>query len=214
MKEHEKYDFGKALREIRLSVGMSQEELAHKSDLDRTYISMLERSLKSPTLVTLVNLSKSLGISPVALMSASVQSGKENITNIQNKKEKYNPPFFGTSVSCGTPVGQDYFIEKMMSLDEAFIKNPSKTFFLKASGESMSPTIWPNDTLIIELNNKPKSNDIVLVQIEDHFTVKRFLRLGKSFRLVPDNPLFKEIEIADKDMVLICGVVNSIVRKF
>ncbi|MFC5530431.1 helix-turn-helix domain-containing protein [Cohnella yongneupensis] len=43
---------------------MSQEELAFKSNLDRTYISMLERGICQPTLNTIFSLSKALNTMP------------------------------------------------------------------------------------------------------------------------------------------------------
>ena len=55
--------FGQALRELRLGTGMSQETLALKCDVDRTYISLLERGIKSPTLRTMIRLCGILRIS-------------------------------------------------------------------------------------------------------------------------------------------------------
>ena len=55
--------FGQALRELRLATGMSQETLALECDVDRTYISLLERGIKSPTLRTMVRLCDILRIS-------------------------------------------------------------------------------------------------------------------------------------------------------
>ena len=48
--------FGFALREIRRERGLSQEQLALESGFDRTYISLLERGVQSPTLRTVVKL--------------------------------------------------------------------------------------------------------------------------------------------------------------
>jgi DNA-binding XRE family transcriptional regulator len=42
--------FGVVLREARMRAGLSQEELADRSSLDVTYISLLERGLRSPSL--------------------------------------------------------------------------------------------------------------------------------------------------------------------
>lgn len=213
-KTTEQFNFGKALKEYRLSMELSQEELALKSELDRTYISMLERNLKTPTLTTLIKIAKSLSVSPSTLFTRALQIEKiQNPTSL-NKKDKYRPPFFGTSVSCGTPVGIDHFAEKEMSLDEQFIKNPEKTFFLKASGDSMSPTIWNEDLLIIELTTKVKNNDIALIQIDNEFTVKRFFKHNKGIKLIPDNPNFKELEFYDQDRMIICGVVKGVLRTF
>ena len=60
--------FGIVLREIRLENNFSQEKLADYSDLDRTYISLLERGLRQPTITTLFKLSKALKIEPSKLI--------------------------------------------------------------------------------------------------------------------------------------------------
>ena len=55
--------FGIALRKLRQEKGLSQEALAASSGFHRTYISLLERGVKSPSLTTLDRLSQALGIS-------------------------------------------------------------------------------------------------------------------------------------------------------
>ena len=52
--------FGQVLKSIRLKMKLSQEELAFRSNLDRTYISMLERGVNQPTLNSLFSLSNAL----------------------------------------------------------------------------------------------------------------------------------------------------------
>lgn len=56
--------FAKVLKSMRIRRKMSQEELAFRSDLDRTYISMLERGIHQPTISTLFALAKALNIKP------------------------------------------------------------------------------------------------------------------------------------------------------
>ena len=53
--------FGEVLRQLREQRGLSQQDLAFESDLDRTYISLLERGLRQPTLTSLILLSAALG---------------------------------------------------------------------------------------------------------------------------------------------------------
>ncbi len=60
--------FAQVLSEIRKEKGLSQEALAEKAGLDRTYISMLEREKRQPTLETLFKLSEALKISPVSFI--------------------------------------------------------------------------------------------------------------------------------------------------
>jgi len=56
--------FGKILSDYRKKAGLSQEKLAELADYDRTYISLMERGLRQPTLTTIFRLSKALGLSP------------------------------------------------------------------------------------------------------------------------------------------------------
>lgn len=52
--------FGRVIQELRRERGLSQEQLGFESDLHRTYISLLERGKKSPTLATLLQLASAL----------------------------------------------------------------------------------------------------------------------------------------------------------
>tara|TARA_Y100001954_G_C15661548_1_gene528018 strand:- start:711 stop:962 length:252 start_codon:yes stop_codon:yes gene_type:complete len=56
--------FGEVLREIRTEKKVSQEKLAEYCELDRTYISLLERGLRQPSITTLFKLSKALECNP------------------------------------------------------------------------------------------------------------------------------------------------------
>lgn len=63
--------FGKVLREIRLEKSFSQEELAHVCGLDRTYISLMERGKRKPTINTIFALATGLGVLPSSLVLAT-----------------------------------------------------------------------------------------------------------------------------------------------
>ncbi|MCA8946450.1 MAG: helix-turn-helix transcriptional regulator [Planctomycetes bacterium] len=53
---------GAELKRARLKAGLTQEALAFKANVHRTYVSMLERDKGSPTLETLMNLCSAMGI--------------------------------------------------------------------------------------------------------------------------------------------------------
>jgi len=55
--------FGIVLKERREALKMSQEKLAFKAGLDRTFISMLERGKRQPSLTSILILAEALGIS-------------------------------------------------------------------------------------------------------------------------------------------------------
>jgi transcriptional regulator with XRE-family HTH domain len=69
---------GNLIREIRKSKSISQEQLSERSGLDRSFISMLERGKKNPTLSTLIKLCKALDVSLTELISEfEVRQNKE-----------------------------------------------------------------------------------------------------------------------------------------
>lgn len=61
--------FGHALREARKRSGLTQEAFSNVSS--RTYLSTLERGLKSPTLEKLSEISGVMGIHPLTLLAMS-----------------------------------------------------------------------------------------------------------------------------------------------
>lgn len=69
--------FGLVLRELRTSKEISQETLALQGNLDRTFISLLERGLRQPSLTTILQLAKTLEVSP-SFMIQEVQNILDN----------------------------------------------------------------------------------------------------------------------------------------
>lgn len=53
---------GAELRKARMAAGLSQEKLGFKAGLDRSYISMMERDIHSPTVETLLRICKALRV--------------------------------------------------------------------------------------------------------------------------------------------------------
>lgn len=60
--------FGQRIRELRHALGLSQEELAERAGVHRTYVGMIERGEKNITLKSLAKIAKALGISMDFLM--------------------------------------------------------------------------------------------------------------------------------------------------
>ncbi len=61
--------FGEAIRALRNSQGMSQEGLALRCGLDRTYISGIERGTRNPSLTNILKIAASLQTGPVELFT-------------------------------------------------------------------------------------------------------------------------------------------------
>jgi transcriptional regulator with XRE-family HTH domain len=83
--------FGEQLRTIRNAAGITQEELAFRTGLDRTYISLLERGIKGPSLYTFFRLCEVLGQKP-----------EEFIAKIQSALERKE-----TAIVCSQPIADE-----------------------------------------------------------------------------------------------------------
>ncbi len=62
-------EFGLALKKLRLASNFSQIELAALSKIDRTFISLLERGVRQPSLTTIIQLASALKIRPSDLIA-------------------------------------------------------------------------------------------------------------------------------------------------
>ena len=72
--------FGEVLRRHRLRAGRSQEWLAGAAGLDRTYISLLERGLRKPTLNTVLKLAH-------ALDATASEMVREVVTRLEGQED-------------------------------------------------------------------------------------------------------------------------------
>ena len=63
--------FGQAVRVHRERAGLSQEKLGFESDLDRTYISGIERGRRNPTLKVIWQVATALRTAPSKLMRSA-----------------------------------------------------------------------------------------------------------------------------------------------
>lgn len=67
--ENAKEILAKNVKKYRRAKGFSQEELAFEADIDRTYVSQIERCLINPSLLVLCKLGAALGISLTQLFN-------------------------------------------------------------------------------------------------------------------------------------------------
>jgi transcriptional regulator with XRE-family HTH domain len=68
LKKSEPIKSGKTLKQLREAQGLSQEEVAFRANLDRTYISLLERDERQPTITTIFGLAEALKMQPFELV--------------------------------------------------------------------------------------------------------------------------------------------------
>lgn len=61
--------FGKVLKELRLLHGFSQEKLAFEANIQRNYVSLIERGVNQPTVTTIFKLAIALDVQPSTMIA-------------------------------------------------------------------------------------------------------------------------------------------------
>lgn len=60
---------GTAIRAMRKAQGVSQEDLAHRAGIDRSYMSSIERGMQNPGIVTVLHIAQALNLSATELFA-------------------------------------------------------------------------------------------------------------------------------------------------
>jgi len=60
--------FGSVVREFRTELGISQEELGHRAQIERSHMGKIERGLHLPNLALILKLARALSASPGCLV--------------------------------------------------------------------------------------------------------------------------------------------------
>lgn len=186
-------------------------------------LKLLEKHIAEP--LSMEELAAELDISSKSVIHHHIKQLEKkgyiirNATNpryyqIKNPEEKIvYLPLYGMA-KCG-PSGTilDGTPDRIVPVDPSMVQFPiKKGFMVEAKGSSMEDMIHPKDWLIVEQNNHPKQNDIVVCVNSEETMVKRFHYDGSSIMLISDNKKFLPI-IADPYSFRVEGIVRSIIKK-
>ena len=123
-------------------------------------------------------------------------------------------PLARESISAGFPSPAEDYIELDIDLNTHLIKNPTSSFFLRVSGNSMNNTgIFNNDLLIVDRSINPKSGDVVVAILDGEFTLKRLIKENKNYYLKADKEDYPVIDLYEYTDVIIWGVANYSIHK-
>lgn len=123
-------------------------------------------------------------------------------------------PIFEAPASCGWPSPADDYIQGQINLHEVCVRNPAETFFLKASGDSMTGVgIHNDDLLVVDRSIDAVSGKVVIAALDDELLVKKLVRRRGKVLLVPANPDYPVIDITEREYVHVWGVVTWVMHK-
>ena len=130
-----------------------------------------------------------------------------------NKKTS-SLPLYSSKVQAGFPSPADDYIERYLDLNSEYVKNPSATFLVTATGDSMMDAgIFSGDVLLVDKSLEAVDGEIVIAAVDGELTVKRLSRKNGRLQLLPANPKYHPIDITDEQDLVIWGVVTLVLHK-
>ena len=138
--------------------------------------------------------------------------------SLMNPTETYEPA--SKLLMAGIPAGnaQELFDEyEWVDLDEIVRTGGREMIYARVSGFSMIEAgIDDGDLLIIEVNDQPRSGEIVVANLNGETTVKRWEdvqdRKRRHLRLVPENGNLQPVEVCKDDDFRVIGIVRHVVH--
>ena len=126
---------------------------------------------------------------------------------------RYSAPLYFAGVPAGFPSPADDYVDRDLDLNEHLIAHPAATYFVRASGNSMSGAgIHDGDLLIVDRAVEPKDGSIVIAVICGDLTVKRLHFCDGRLLLEPDNNAYSPIEVAPEMDFQVWGVCRHVIH--
>lgn len=126
-------------------------------------------------------------------------------------------PVFAHQVPAGFPSPADDYLDDSIDLNREMIVqgHEAATFVLRVSGWSMmNAGIFDGDRIIVDRAIESRDGDVVVAIVNHDLTVKRLGKVNGRLALLPENPHFKPIILAEGDTLEIWGVVTGSLRCF
>lgn len=122
-------------------------------------------------------------------------------------------PMYMDAVAAGTPTPAEDYIEGKIDLNRHLIKNPTATFLVRATGNSMIDAgIHSGDVLVVDRSLSPTEGRIVIAVLNGELTVKRIHYNQQNVYLLPENPTYPAITISEEMELQVWGVVTNVIH--
>ncbi len=148
------------------------------------------------------------------LESVSQKTNISSITPVHEATES-KLDLYATRPAAGFPAPGDDLVERPLDLNDLLISNPTSTFFVRVSGDSMEGAgIFDGDYLVVDRVVEPTQGKIVVAAVFGEMVVKRLSKHQSNAALVSENDNYEPILISEKEDVYIWGVVVGSARVF
>ena len=202
--------FGNVLKNLRMSKGLSQEELSNKFGVSTSTIGMYETNKREPNFDLLKEFANFFNVSTDYLL--------EQIKKDDLDSEIKQIPLLG-KIQAGEPTTMFLDVIDYIDIPADMARGNKELFALKTKGKSMEPNFIEGDILIFEKTDNCENGQFCAVAVNgDDATFKKVTKTDTGIMLQPLNPDF-ETKFYTNDQidslpVTIIGVLKQIRRNF
>lgn len=217
---------GNLVNTYRLEHDLPMQEFADKCGLSKSYISMLEKNVNPrnnkpiiPTIETYNKIAHGMGIDLDSLLKMLDSSEPVDLSKIETVpiESGYLIPVLGR-VAAG--YGKEAIEDVIDHIEISTTLASKGDFFgLIIKGDSMTPTLYDGDTVIVQKTSDAESGDLVIALVNgSDGTCKRLQKYAEGIALIPINPMYEPMRFTNVEIdsipVRILGKVVEMRRKF
>ena len=195
---------GEKIRFFRLSKRYSQEQIARKFNITQGAVSQWEKGRTVPDTETLIELAKLFECSLNDLTSDAPVRDLDSVNIVRNAI-----PVVG-SIACGERVSPDTERDGYADLPDRV----KADFALRCRGDSMNPTFFDGDLVLIRQQPEVNTGQIAAVNIDGETTLKHIYYQDGGVLLVADNPAFAPVFVPAEKDIIVHGLAVGYVRMF
>ncbi|MBI5427181.1 MAG: LexA family transcriptional regulator [Nitrospinae bacterium] len=202
--------FHKTLPKLRKNKGLGQKEFANKIGFSQSYISLIEDGLKQPSEKFIKAVENYWGI--------KFEENKE-IARADNNELIYIPAVKGR-IGAGGGFEPDNTIELKLAFRKEWIEqrgNPKNMSLIRVHGDSMEPTLFSGDLLLIDHNQNhiDTYGGIYAISVNNEIMIKRLqlIRSEKKIKVISDNEKYQP-EFFDPKEITINGKLIWFAREY
>ena len=198
------------IKELRNSLGLSQEELAKKVGYkDRTSIAKIEAGKVDLSQSKIYEFAKALNTTPSDLMGW--EEPDDNVTPV-DLSHSILIPVLG-SIPAGIPIEAVEDVIEHIDIPEKWTRAGDEYFGLRVNGDSMYPLLLDGDTVVIRRQPTAETGDICACYVNGFdATLKRIKLTEGSITLKPENPSYPPTTYTHPGEVTIAGKVVELRR--
>jgi len=217
---------GNLVKTYRQEHDLPMQEFADRCGLSKSYISMLEKNINPrnnkpiiPTIETYKKIARGMNLDLDSLLKMLDSTELVDLSKVDTVpiESGYVIPVLGR-VAAG--YGKEAVEEVIGQIEiSPALAAKGDYFGLLIKGDSMIPTLYDGDTVIVQRVDDAESGDLVIALVNGHdATCKRLQKYAEGIALIPQNPVYEPMRFTESEIdttpVKILGKVIEMRRKF